>query len=141
MSETDGLLRDLAAARADQAEHEKAAEAARDRTRAIVGELKKHHTWAELAELTGMSVAQLQYGQWVETQPSLQRRREGRRVPAPPKPGLSVAEAARRLGVTRPTVYKWVEEGKVAAFEFGGHTRIAVDKQDRIVGRNGRPLA
>jgi len=141
MPGVNDLLRDLAAARADQEMHEKAAQAARDRARDIVKVLKDDHTWAELADLTGMTVAQLQYGQWVETSPSLRRRREGARVPAPPKPGLSVAEAARRLGVTRPTVYRWIEAGRVAAFEHDGHTRVATDREGAILGQDGRPVS
>jgi excisionase family DNA binding protein len=38
--------------------------------------------------------------------------------------GLTIPQAAERVGVHHDTMYKWVREGKVAAVEAGGRRRI-----------------
>ena len=38
---------------------------------------------------------------------------------------LKVSEIARRLSVSRFTVYKWIREGKLEASNFGGIVRIS----------------
>ncbi len=40
---------------------------------------------------------------------------------------LSTTEAARMLGISRPTLMKLVREGKVPAFKVGTHTRLHRD--------------
>ena len=46
------------------------------------------------------------------------------------------------LGVTAPTVIKWVESGRVAALKTpGGHRRIARSELARLAREAGRPLS
>lgn len=40
---------------------------------------------------------------------------------------LSTTEAARMLGISRPTLMKLVREGKIPAFKVGTHTRLQRD--------------
>ena len=44
---------------------------------------------------------------------------------------LSTAEAARRLGVTPRTLYRFIDEGQLAAYRFGRVIRL---KEDDIAG-------
>ncbi|MGX9297742.1 helix-turn-helix domain-containing protein [Tsukamurella paurometabola] len=37
---------------------------------------------------------------------------------------LTTTEAARQLGVTRPTVMKWIKDGSLAAHMVGSHHRV-----------------
>jgi len=53
---------------------------------------------------------------------------------------LSVREAARRLGVSYPTVKQWIYRGKVRTVKtVGGHHRIAQSEIDRLLFQQGRP--
>jgi excisionase family DNA binding protein len=40
------------------------------------------------------------------------------------EPTLTKAEAARCLGVTRPTIYAWIRRGIIPTIEIDGHDRI-----------------
>ena len=40
---------------------------------------------------------------------------------------VSAAEAARLLGVSKPTVYKYIHQDDFPAFRLGGRTLISVD--------------
>jgi molybdopterin-binding protein len=52
---------------------------------------------------------------------------------------LGVREAARRLGVSYPTVKQWIYRGKVRTVKtVGGHHRIAQSEIDRLVFQQGR---
>ncbi len=54
---------------------------------------------------------------------------------------LSVREAARRLGVSYPTVKQWIYRGKVRTVKtVGGHHRIAQSEIDRLLFQQGRPF-
>lgn len=53
-------------------------------------------------------------------------------------PLLSVSAAARRLGVNRATIRRWVRKGAISYVELGPHKRKRlrasdVDKQRRVV--------
>jgi excisionase family DNA binding protein len=51
---------------------------------------------------------------------------------------LTVAEAAERLRVSRPTVWRWIDSGKLPAFRVGARSiRIREEDIDRVV----EPLA
>jgi len=49
---------------------------------------------------------------------------------------ISAAEAARRLGVNKSTMTRWIAAGKVPAFRTpGGHWRINASWFDKLYGR------
>ncbi|TAM81570.1 MAG: helix-turn-helix domain-containing protein [Acidobacteria bacterium] len=51
---------------------------------------------------------------------------------------LGVREAARRLGVSYPTVKQWIYHGKIRTVKtVGGHHRIAQSEIDRLLFRQG----
>lgn len=88
-------------------------------------------TWAQLAEVLGYRSAA---GAQTFLDPSVREAAAARdatrdrgtyRPPARPDlPGIGVAEAARRLGVTRRTIYNRVERGELRAVESHGRTRV-----------------
>ena len=50
---------------------------------------------------------------------------------------LSLQEAARQLGVSRVTIWRWAKDGKFHAFRFGGRnytTQAAIDAFRRQQG-------
>jgi excisionase family DNA binding protein len=52
----------------------------------------------------------------------------------------STAEVARRLGVSIPTVQRWVDQGLLKAWKtFGGHRRIDAGSVDAFVGTLADP--
>lgn len=54
---------------------------------------------------------------------------------APPK-SYSTADVARRLGVSVPTVQRWVDLGHLKAWKtVGGHRRLDADSADRFIAR------
>jgi excisionase family DNA binding protein len=46
---------------------------------------------------------------------------------------LSTAEAARRLGVTPRTLYRFIDEGQLAAYRFGRVIRLKEDEVDSFI--------
>ena len=61
--------------------------------------------------------------------------------PKPPKPFYTTKEVAEFLGVTAPTIIKWVEQGRVGASKpAGGHRRIPRDELVRLAHECGRPF-
>lgn len=48
---------------------------------------------------------------------------------------LKPSEIARRLGVERGTVYRWINSGKLPAFELGGTKYVLVAAYERFVAR------
>jgi excisionase family DNA binding protein len=48
---------------------------------------------------------------------------------------LSTAQAARRLGVTTRTLYRFIDEGQVPAYKFGRVIRLKQDEVDEFVER------
>ncbi len=52
---------------------------------------------------------------------------------------LGVREAAKRLGVSYPTVKQWIYRGKLRTVKtVGGHHRIAQSEIDRLLFQHGR---
>ena len=52
---------------------------------------------------------------------------------------IGVREAARRLGVSYPTLKQWIYRGKVSTVTtVGGHHRIAQSEIDRLLFQQGR---
>ncbi len=46
---------------------------------------------------------------------------------------LSTADAARRLGVTPRTLYRFIDEGQLPAYRFGRVIRLKEDEVDRFI--------
>ncbi len=46
---------------------------------------------------------------------------------------LSTPEAARRLGVTPRTLYRFIDEGQVPAYRFGRVIRLKADEVDAFI--------
>ncbi len=51
------------------------------------------------------------------------------------KDWLSVAEAATYLGVSQPTVFRWMKQGKLTFFKVGGGTRFERRNLDAFVSK------
>ena len=49
---------------------------------------------------------------------------------------LKPSEVARRLGVERTTVYRWIKSGKLPSFELGGSTYILVVAYEHFAERH-----
>lgn len=46
---------------------------------------------------------------------------------------LSTAEAAKYLGITPRTLYRFIDQGEIAAFRFGRVIRLKQDDVDRFI--------
>lgn len=58
--------------------------------------------------------------------------------PAPAS--YSPAELARRLGVSAPTIQRWVDQGHLKAWKtLGGHRRIDAESAERFIAGQGLP--
>ena len=61
-------------------------------------------------------------------------------VADPPPPSYSTTEVARRLGVSQPTVQRWVDAGHLQAWKTpGGHRRIDAASAERLIEAQRRP--
>lgn len=49
---------------------------------------------------------------------------------------LSTAEAATRLGITPRTLYRFIDEGQLAAYRFGRVIRLQHSDVDDFIGRS-----
>jgi len=47
---------------------------------------------------------------------------------------LSISEAAKELGVTRVTLYRWIDKGKIQSLLFGGYRAIPKTEVERLKG-------
>lgn len=45
---------------------------------------------------------------------------------------LTIREAAEHLGVSEPTIFRWMREGKVSFFKLGGATRFKRENLDMV---------
>jgi molybdopterin-binding protein len=55
---------------------------------------------------------------------------------------MTPREAARRLGVSYPTVKQWIYKGSIRTRRTaGGHHRVPVSEVDRLLARTGRALS
>jgi len=48
---------------------------------------------------------------------------------------LSTAEAAKRLGITPRTLYRFIDEGQLAAYRFGRVIRLKEDEVDVFIDK------
>lgn len=94
------------------------------------------HTWSEIAraaELASPTTARTRAERAMppeELSPSVRWRMERGNAPREKTtpPGISVSDAAKRLGVTRHTVYAWIDKGKLTATaDEAGRTRVLLD--------------
>jgi excisionase family DNA binding protein len=46
---------------------------------------------------------------------------------------LSTAEAARRLGITARTLYRFIDQGDIPAYRFGRVIRLKADEVDAFI--------
>ncbi len=86
-------------------------------------------TWEEVARAAGLRTANQARARAERamgvTEVSPSRRRAGARNAPVELPGVSVAEAARRLGVARSTVYDRIDRGELATTpDHLGRTRV-----------------
>jgi len=44
----------------------------------------------------------------------------------------SIADAIGQLGITRMTMYRWIQKGKIQALSFGGYKAIPQSEIDRL---------
>jgi len=52
------------------------------------------------------------------------------------KAWFSVKEAAEYLGVSRPTIFRWMKEGILSFYKVGGSTRFSREGLDAVVEKN-----
>lgn len=52
-----------------------------------------------------------------------------------PRRAVSPKEAARLLGVSRPMIYRLIDQGELESFNVGACRRILVDTLDAFIGR------
>lgn len=94
-------------------------------------------TWSEIARAADLGSAETARGRAYRARdtddipPSLRWRRERGRTPRPDpaSPGVSVTEAARRIGISRDTVYAWMRNGKLpTTTDEAGRTRVLLEE-------------
>ena len=51
---------------------------------------------------------------------------------------VSVQEAARILGLSRPTVYHWINRKKILSCRLGGTLYVLRPEIERVLGEGGR---
>lgn len=98
---------------------------------------KAGHTWGEIASAAGLASPKTARSRAeramdaVDLSPSVRwRQTHGDAVPRPrpTPPGISISEAARRLGITRNTVYAWIKNGKLTSTaDDAGRPRVLLD--------------
>lgn len=124
-----------AAARLNQLEASQK-NAAAELARVMYEAHKQGHTWSAIASSAGLAsphTARTRARHAMdpkELSPSARWRQEQGHTPRPKSdpPGVSISHAARELGVTRKTVYAWVEAGKLrSAQDEAGRTRVLLD--------------
>jgi len=49
---------------------------------------------------------------------------------------LSIPEAAQYLGISEPTVYRWMREGKLSFYKVGDSTRFKKENLDMVVEKH-----
>lgn len=94
-------------------------------------------TWTEVAraaDLGSAETARIRAQRAKDTEnltPAIRWRMERGSTPRPAStaPGVSVTEAARRLNVSRKTVYAWIKSGKLnSTTDEAGRTRVLLEE-------------
>lgn len=124
-----------AAARLTRLEESRRA-AAEDLAKVMYDAHKLGHTWSEIAARAGLASPHTARARArdaldpSELSPSVRWRQERGRAPRPKTDplGMSVSEAARQLGVTRKTVYAWIDKGRLQTVtDEAGRPRVLLD--------------
>lgn len=111
-------------------------EAATDLSQAMYDARQDGHSWTEIAFAAGLDSPKTARSRAEramdadDLSPSVRWRRERGRAPRPKEtpPGLSVTEAAERLGVSRRTVYNRIARGDLkTATDEAGRTRVVLE--------------
>jgi excisionase family DNA binding protein len=117
----------------------------RDLQKLILAAKDAGASWGEIAAVTGGSVSKVRHlarGSGDRAWPSATNAKEPTRRAIKPKvydgPGVPIIEAARRLGVSRPTIYAWIEQGKLQTVTTSSGTRLVVLNDAAIVERSRR---
>ena len=93
-------------------------------------------TWSEVARAADLSSAETariraqRAKEAPDLSPALRWRRDHGSAPRPTtsSPGVSVTDAAKKLGVSRKTVYVWIESGRLqTATDEAGRTRVLLE--------------
>jgi len=53
-----------------------------------------------------------------------------------PKNWFTVREAADYLGVSQPTIFRWMKDGLISFYKIGGSTRFSKEGLDALVEKN-----
>ena len=53
-----------------------------------------------------------------------------------PEAWLSIAEAAEYLGISEPTIYRWMRDGKLSFYKVGDSTRFRRENLDMVVEKH-----
>jgi excisionase family DNA binding protein len=53
------------------------------------------------------------------------------------QPWFSVREIAFHLGVSKETIYRWLERGKIPAYKVGKQWKFKTDEVDKWVKKGG----
>ena len=61
---------------------------------------------------------------------------EGGRESTAPGKWLTIPQAAEYLGVSEPTIYRWMRQGILTYFKVGGGTRFTVECLDAVVEKS-----
>lgn len=119
---SDRLIQDVSdAARSLRDAEDQHRESARRLSDTLLAAHEGGYTWSEIARAADLGSAETARGRAYRARetddipPSLRWRHERGRTPRPDtdRPGLSVTEAAKRLGISRDTVYAWIRSGKL----------------------------
>lgn len=97
---------------------------------------QRGHTWSQIAVAAGLASPKTARTRAeramdpADLSPSVRWRQTRGQAPRPKTdpPGVSISEAARRLEITRKTVYAWIEKGKLrTATDEAGRPRVLLD--------------
>jgi excisionase family DNA binding protein len=54
-------------------------------------------------------------------------------APSPPTRWLNAKEAAEYLGVSQPTIFRWMKDGRLSFYRVGGSTRFTAEDLDAMI--------
>jgi len=114
------------------------AESERDLRDLILAAKDAGVTWKQVAAAVGVSVSNVRHlalGSGERAWPSAKSKPKAARAPKPRTysgPGVPISEAARRLGVSRPTIYARIERGELQTITTDSGVRLVVVEDDDV---------